>query len=155
MSGALVGLGARSLEVGVEYVKERRAFGVPIGSFQAVSHGLADAATALDGATLLARDGLVGRGRAGRDARAGPPRPSGSARKRPAEATYRSLHYHGGYGSCSSTTSSCTSAGPGVPAQFAEPDVAFGWPAARRLSARVQREPMRAGPAAAGTGLEA
>ena len=45
-AAALVGIGARSLELGVEYVKERQAFGVPIGSFQAVSHRLADSATA-------------------------------------------------------------------------------------------------------------
>ena len=41
--------GLRSIEIGVEYVKERHAFGVPIGSFQAVAHGLADAATAVEG----------------------------------------------------------------------------------------------------------
>ena len=52
-AAALVGIGAQSLEIGVEYVKERKAFDVPIGSFQAVSHRLADSATALDGARLL------------------------------------------------------------------------------------------------------
>ena len=55
MANALVGVGARSLELGVDYAKERRAFGVPIGSFQAVAHGLADAATAVEGSKLLAR----------------------------------------------------------------------------------------------------
>ena len=49
-------MGARALEIGVEYVKERHAFGVPIGSFQAVAHGLADAATGVDGGGLLARE---------------------------------------------------------------------------------------------------
>src|SRR5690606_27164803 len=44
-AAALVGIGARALEIGVEYVKERKAWGVPIGSFQAVAHRLADSAT--------------------------------------------------------------------------------------------------------------
>ena len=39
----LVGLGQRMLDMTVEYVKERKQFGVPIGSFQAVKHQLADA----------------------------------------------------------------------------------------------------------------
>ena len=56
MANALVGMGARALEIGVEYVKERHAFGAPIGSFQAVAHGLADAATSVDGGGLLARE---------------------------------------------------------------------------------------------------
>ena len=38
----LVGLGQRMLDMTVEYVKERKQFGVPIGSFQAVKHQLAD-----------------------------------------------------------------------------------------------------------------
>ena len=52
---ALVGIGARALEIVVKYAKERKAFGVPIGSFQAISHRLADSAAALDGALLLSR----------------------------------------------------------------------------------------------------
>jgi alkylation response protein AidB-like acyl-CoA dehydrogenase len=39
----LVGLGQQMLELTVAYVKERQQFGVPIGSFQAVKHHLADA----------------------------------------------------------------------------------------------------------------
>jgi hypothetical protein len=41
-SAQLVGLGQRMLDMTVDYVKERRQFGVPIGSFQAVKHHLAD-----------------------------------------------------------------------------------------------------------------
>jgi len=39
----LVGLGQRMLDLTVAYVAERRQFGVPVGSFQAVKHQLADA----------------------------------------------------------------------------------------------------------------
>jgi alkylation response protein AidB-like acyl-CoA dehydrogenase len=39
----LIGLGQRMLDLTVAYVIERRQFGVPIGSFQAVKHHLADA----------------------------------------------------------------------------------------------------------------
>lgn len=44
----LVGLGRRMLEQSVAYVVERRQFGVPIGSFQAVKHHLADARLRLE-----------------------------------------------------------------------------------------------------------
>ena len=39
----LVGLGQRMLDLTVDYVTAREQFGVPIGSFQAVKHHLADA----------------------------------------------------------------------------------------------------------------
>lgn len=98
MANALVGIGTRSIEIGVEYAKERHAFGVPIGSFQAVSHGLADAATAMEGGTLLAREAAWAAdedtGRAARLANFA----GGFCTEAAREASYRSLHYHGGYG---------------------------------------------------------
>jgi alkylation response protein AidB-like acyl-CoA dehydrogenase len=39
----LVGLGRQMVAMTVEYVRQRRQFGVPVGSFQAVKHRLADA----------------------------------------------------------------------------------------------------------------
>ncbi|MET0902899.1 MAG: acyl-CoA dehydrogenase family protein [Acidimicrobiales bacterium] len=39
----LVGLGQRMLDLTVDYAKQREQFGVPIGSFQAVKHHLANA----------------------------------------------------------------------------------------------------------------
>jgi alkylation response protein AidB-like acyl-CoA dehydrogenase len=46
-SAFLIGQAQRMLDMTVEYVKEREQFGVPIGSFQAVKHHLADAAAQL------------------------------------------------------------------------------------------------------------
>jgi alkylation response protein AidB-like acyl-CoA dehydrogenase len=47
-AAVLVGLGQAMLDLTVGYVKERQQFGVPVGSFQAVKHHLADAALALE-----------------------------------------------------------------------------------------------------------
>jgi alkylation response protein AidB-like acyl-CoA dehydrogenase len=44
----LVGLGQAMVDLTVGYVTERKQFGVPIGSFQAVKHHLANAALALE-----------------------------------------------------------------------------------------------------------
>jgi hypothetical protein len=44
----LVGLGRRMLDMTVAYVRQRRQFGVPVGSFQAVKHRLADALLACE-----------------------------------------------------------------------------------------------------------
>jgi alkylation response protein AidB-like acyl-CoA dehydrogenase len=97
-AAALAGIGARALEIGVEYVKERKAWGVPIGSFQSIAHRLADAATAVDGARLLAYEAAWA-------ATADPIRAAelaamafAFAYESARDATYRSLHYHGGYG---------------------------------------------------------
>ena len=43
----------RALEITVDYAKERKQFDKPIGAFQAISHYLADAATAVDGGKTL------------------------------------------------------------------------------------------------------
>ena len=54
-SAQLVGAAHALIRYGVDYVGERRQFGVPVGSFQGVSHPLADAATAVQAADLLVR----------------------------------------------------------------------------------------------------
>ncbi|MFT3820798.1 MAG: acyl-CoA dehydrogenase [Rubrivivax sp.] len=50
-----LGAATRAFEMAVAYAGERRQFGVPIGSFQAIQHKLADVHIALLGATLTAR----------------------------------------------------------------------------------------------------
>jgi hypothetical protein len=54
-SARLVGAARALIRHGVDYVADRRQFGVPVGSFQGVSHPLADAATAVQAADLLTR----------------------------------------------------------------------------------------------------
>jgi alkylation response protein AidB-like acyl-CoA dehydrogenase len=135
MAGALVGLAGRALEIGVAYVKEREAFGVPIGSFQAISHGLADAATALDGGTLLAREAAWSAEiEPARTPELGP-LAFGFCAEAAREASYRSLHYHGGYGFMHEYDIQLYfRRARGWPAQYGEPDVAFAVAAARRLA---------------------
>ncbi len=49
LSAELLGIGARSLDLAVEYAKEREQFGRPIGSFQAVKHRCADMLVDVEG----------------------------------------------------------------------------------------------------------
>ena len=97
-AAALVGIAAQALEIGVAYVKERRAWGVPIGSFQSVAHHLADRATAVDGARLLAYEAAW----AVDDQPERAPELAAMAfafgYETARDTTYRSLHFHGGYG---------------------------------------------------------
>jgi alkylation response protein AidB-like acyl-CoA dehydrogenase len=53
-SADLVGVMRGVIRVSVEYAAERRQYGVPVGSFQAVQHLLAEAATLLEGAHSVA-----------------------------------------------------------------------------------------------------
>jgi len=48
VSGQLVGLAQRMLDMSVDYVAQRKQFGKAIGSFQAVKHHLADVATKIE-----------------------------------------------------------------------------------------------------------
>jgi alkylation response protein AidB-like acyl-CoA dehydrogenase len=48
-----VGIARRACELAVEYAKNRKQFGRPIGGFQAIQFMLADMATAVDSSRLL------------------------------------------------------------------------------------------------------
>jgi hypothetical protein len=71
-AGRIIGASARLLEIGIDYAKERHAFGRPIGSYQAVSHKLADAAIAVEGAELLLKKTAYVAQREGEDAAPSP-----------------------------------------------------------------------------------
>ena len=51
-----VGAADRAQEIAVQYAKDRRQFGKPIGAFQAIAHYLADRQTELDGARTLVHE---------------------------------------------------------------------------------------------------
>lgn len=94
----LAGAAKKAVEIGVEYAQQRHAFGSAIGTFQAVSHPLADSATAADGARLLGLKAACAfadePGRVRELAAMAFAFGYESAR----DATRRSLHIHGGYG---------------------------------------------------------
>lgn len=133
-AAAMAALGARALQIGVDYVKERHAFGVPIGSFQAVAHGLADAATALDGAGLLAREAAWAASEEPRRARELAALAFGFCSEAARQASYRSLHYHGGYGfMLEDDIQLFWRRAKAWPALFGEPDLAYARAEASRL----------------------
>ncbi|MGH2954563.1 MAG: acyl-CoA dehydrogenase family protein [Solirubrobacterales bacterium] len=53
LAATMLGFGWRAFDDALAYVKERRQFGRPIGSFQALQHRLADLATELEAARLM------------------------------------------------------------------------------------------------------
>ncbi len=92
-----VGAARASIEIGVAYAKERRQFGRPIGSFQAVQHRLADAAVALEQASVLVRYSAWAR-----PSRHGSGRVASMAKlvacRALRQATHAAMLTHGGYG---------------------------------------------------------
>ncbi len=111
-AAALVGIAGRAMRMGVDYVSERHQFGRPIGSFQAIQHGLADLPALIDGGRFLVHkaawafdEGLVdGAGVVDMDegiiTEFEPLAAMALVQAADAAAfsTDRSLHYHGGYG---------------------------------------------------------
>jgi 3-oxochol-4-en-24-oyl-CoA dehydrogenase len=91
-AAALAGLSRAALDLGTEYAKERNQFSVPIGSYQAIQQQLADVATEVEGAELLAFDAAA-RGGEGLSIMA-----FAFATETARHTTAVALHIHGGYG---------------------------------------------------------
>ena len=53
LAATMLGIARRAFDDALDYVKERRQFGRPIGSFQALQHRLADLATEIEAARLM------------------------------------------------------------------------------------------------------
>ena len=53
LAAQAMGGAERALEITVQYAKDRKQFDKPLGAFQAISHYLADAATAIEGGKTL------------------------------------------------------------------------------------------------------
>ncbi|HEX5945819.1 MAG TPA: acyl-CoA dehydrogenase family protein [Acidimicrobiales bacterium] len=97
-AAALVGIGSAALDLGCAYAAERTAFGAPIGTFQGVSHPLADDATHLDGARLLAQKAAWSLDRDDARGRELAAMAFAFASRTAEAATYDAIHVHGGYG---------------------------------------------------------
>ncbi len=94
----MTGLARTALGIGVQYVKDRKQFGVPIGSFQAVQHRLADLATAVDGASLLAAKAAWALDTVDPAALTVPAMAFSFCGETAQAVASAALHYHGGYG---------------------------------------------------------
>ncbi|MGK2950676.1 MAG: acyl-CoA dehydrogenase [Acidimicrobiales bacterium] len=95
---AQAGLARATLDVGVQYAKDRHQFGAPIASFQALQHRFADLHTRVEGSRLLAYEAVWALDE-------GEPTGPGLAAQASwwcgevaDEAAGFSLHVHGGYG---------------------------------------------------------
>jgi len=95
---ALAGAAKKAVEIGVDYAKQRHAFGTAIGTFQAVSHPLADSATAADGSRLLALKAACAFTDEPDRVRELAAMAFAFAYETARDATRRSLHIQGGYG---------------------------------------------------------
>jgi alkylation response protein AidB-like acyl-CoA dehydrogenase len=97
-AAALAGLARAALDLGVQYVKDRHQFGVPIGSFQTIQHRLADLHTAADGARLLAYEAAWAADEHEPNAAALAAQAFWFCGDAAEQAAGASLHFHGGYG---------------------------------------------------------
>ena len=94
----LVGLAAEAQSIGIQYAKDRKQFGVAVGTFQAVQHRFADLATDIDGADLLSNKAVWALDVGDRVADSFPAMAFWFAGDTAHRATAWSLHVHGGYG---------------------------------------------------------
>jgi alkylation response protein AidB-like acyl-CoA dehydrogenase len=97
-AAALAGLGRRALELAAAYASEREAFGRLIGTYQGISHPLADSIIDIEGAQLLVWRAIWAMARGREDAAASVSMGFWFAARAAATAVTRSLRTFGGYG---------------------------------------------------------
>jgi alkylation response protein AidB-like acyl-CoA dehydrogenase len=95
---AQIGIAQAALDLGVDYVKQRRAFGVLVGWFQSVQHRLAEVATRIEGAELLGHEALWALDGDQPEASALASMAFLFASATAYQACSESLQFHGGYG---------------------------------------------------------
>jgi 3-oxochol-4-en-24-oyl-CoA dehydrogenase len=95
---AQAGLARTTLEVGLQYAKDRHQFGVPIGSFQSLQHRFADLHERVDGSRLLAYEAVWALDEDEPTASMLAAQASWYCGQVADEAAGFSLHVHGGYG---------------------------------------------------------
>jgi alkylation response protein AidB-like acyl-CoA dehydrogenase len=96
--GALaLGLGRAALDASIEYARGRRAFGRPIGDFQAIQWMIADMTVELDAAEMLVMDAASRAGR-GEPYRLAASMAKLYASEAASRAAARAVQIHGGYG---------------------------------------------------------
>jgi alkylation response protein AidB-like acyl-CoA dehydrogenase len=98
LAAALIGVAAEAHRMALAYVKERKAFGVPIGWFQTVAHRLADSITDLDGARFLVHKAAWAVDEDSDDASRLVSMAYVFATELTERVTAESLHFHGGIG---------------------------------------------------------
>ena len=106
-----VGGAQHAMEITVQYAKDRHQFDKPLGAFQALAHYLADGSTTVDGAEVLVHEAAWARSE-GRDVAKLAPMAKLFACQTFRDVTAMAQQSSGASGSRSSSTSSCTSAGP-------------------------------------------
>jgi alkylation response protein AidB-like acyl-CoA dehydrogenase len=93
-----VGVGQRALELAVDYAKERKQFDKPIGTYQAVSHTIADAYIEVELARSLAYWAAWCVSEGEDQAAVAAPAAKGYAAEAAVDACERSIQVHGGIG---------------------------------------------------------
>jgi len=97
-AAALVGLSEQALNIAVDYVQIRKAFGITIGSFQTVAHRIADDTVLLDGAYLLCLEAAWATDERLDDAALYSSMAFVAATEAAAKTTADAIHVHGGIG---------------------------------------------------------
>lgn len=98
LAAMLAGAAARALEIATEQARSRHQFGAPIGSFQGVSHRLADVATHTDAARLVVDKATWAADRGAPEAASLVEMAWCQATRAAEEAASAAVHVLGGYG---------------------------------------------------------